>query len=136
LSSKYLEELLNLPVQTNMRLTPPTVSPSDVISTVVDMMIKENIGAIIVVDQDKPVGIITERDVLEKVVKTEKNLELMTAGEVMSQPLISIEADRPMRKALELMRKHNVRRLAVTKGGSLIGLATERRLLEVAFLVT
>lgn len=41
-----------------------------------------------------------------------------------------------MREALELMRKNDVRRLAVTKGGSLIGLSTERRLLEVAFFVT
>ena len=136
MSSKYLEELLSLPVQTNMRFTPPTVSPSDVVSTVVDMMIRENIGAIIVVDQDKPVGIITERDVLEKVVKLEKDLEITSAGDVMSKPLISIEADRPMSEALELIRKYNVRRVAVTKGGSLVGLATERRLLEVAFLVT
>lgn len=86
MSSKYLEELLNLPVQTNMRFTPPTVSSSDVVSTVVDMMIKENIGTIIVVEQDRSVGIITEKDVLERVIKPEKDLEFTLAGDVMSKP--------------------------------------------------
>lgn len=135
MSSKYLEELLNLPVQTNMRLTPPTISASDPISIAVDKMIKENIGAVIIVEKNQPVGIITEKDVLERVVKPQKDLGLTLAQEVMSKPLISIEANQPMKKALELMRKHEIRRLPVTKKGALIGIISERRLLEVAFLV-
>jgi len=135
LSSKYLEELLNLPVQINMRLTPPTISASDPISIAVDKMIKENIGAVIIVEKDQPVGIITEKDVLERVVKPQKDLGLTLAQEVMSKPLISIEANQSMKKALELMRKHEIRRLPVTKNGAPIGIISERRLLEVAFLV-
>ena len=135
MSSKYLEELLNLPVQTNMRLMPPTVTASETVSIVVEKMIKENIGAVIIVEKDQPVGIITEKDVLEKVVKPQKDLGLTLAQEVMSKPLISIEANQSMKKALELMRKHEIRRLPVTKNGAPIGIISERRLLEVAFLV-
>ena len=50
----------------------------------------------------------------------------------MSKPLITIEADRTIKEALDLMRRHNIRRLVVTEDGDLLGLATERRLLEVA----
>jgi len=130
--NSYLGELLRLPVQTNMRLTPPTVSPLDLVSTVMDVMIEEDIGAIVAVDEGQPVGIITERDVLERVIKPQKDFELTLVKDVMSKPLITIEAERPMKEALELMREHNVRRLVVTKSGALIGLTTERRLLEVA----
>ena len=136
LSSKYLDEILKLPVQTNMRLEPPTVSASEPVSSVVDKMVKGNIGAVVVMEESNLVGMITEKDVLERVVKTGKDLGTTLARDVMSKPIISIEADRPMKEALDLMRKNNIRRIAVTKDRALIGLVTERRLLEVAFLIT
>lgn len=136
LSSKYLDEILKLPVQTNMRLEPPTVSASEPVSSVVDKMVKGNIGAVVIMEESNLVGMITEKDVLERVVKTGKDLGTTLARDVMSKPIISIEADRPMKEALDLMRKNNIRRIAVTKDRALIGLVTERRLLEVAFLIT
>ena len=136
MSSKYLEDLLSLPVQTNMRLMPPKASPSDSVSSIVNIMVGENIGAVVVVEGDRPVGIITEKDVLERVVRRRKDMEETRAEDIMSKPPISIEADRPMIDALNLMRKNNIRRLPVTKDDKLVGLVTERRLLEVAFLVT
>jgi glycosyltransferase involved in cell wall biosynthesis/predicted transcriptional regulator len=128
----YLAELLRLPVHTNLRLTPPTVSLLDPVSTVVDMMIEEDIGAVVAMEENRPVGIITEKDVLERIIKPQKDFEKTLVKDVMSKPLIAIEAERPIKEALELMRKHNIKRLVVTKDDALIGLTTERRLLEVA----
>ena len=62
-----------------------------------------------------------------------KNVYTTRANDVMSKPLISIESDRSVREAMELMRKHNIRRLAVTTNGTIAGLVTERRL-SVKFL--
>jgi CBS domain-containing protein len=135
LSSKYLADLMKLPVQTNMRITPPTVSPSDTISMVVEKLVEQNVGAVIVVDKGQPVGIINEKDVMERVIKLQKDMDQTLVKDVMSKPLITIEADRPTQEALDLMHQHNIRRLAVTKDGALVGLVTERRLLQVAFLV-
>ena len=132
----HLEELLELPVQTNMRLDPPTVSKSEPVAHVVTLMVREDIGAVIVVEEDRPVGIITERDVLDKVMRPGKTMDRTLAGAVMSEPLFSIEIDRPMREALKIMAEKDIRRLAVTENGALVGLVSERRLLEVAFLVT
>ena len=57
-----------------------------------------------------------------------KSLYETKARDIMSTPLVTIEADCPMKQALEVLRKHNIRRLAVTEGGVLVGIITERRL--------
>lgn len=128
----YLGEFLNLPVQMNLRLEPPTVSLLDPLSLVVDTMIDEDVGAVVVVDEKRPVGIVTEKDVLERVVKPQRDFELTLVKDVMSIPLITIEAGQPIKEALELMHRHKIKRLVVTKNGALLGLTSERRLLEVA----
>jgi glycosyltransferase involved in cell wall biosynthesis/CBS domain-containing protein len=131
-TGSYLKGVLSLTVETNMRPTPPTVSPLDVTSTVMDLMAKENVGSIVVVENSQPVGIVTEKDMLYRVLKAGKNLELTLVKDVMSEPLVTIEAERTIADALETMHRHNIRRLIVTREGALVGLTTERRLLEIA----
>ncbi len=131
-SGSYLKEVLGLSVETNMRPEPPTVSPLDTTSIVMDLMTRENVGSIVVVENDQPVGIITEKDMLERVIKAGKNPELTLARDVMSKPLVTIDAERTIADALETMHRHNIRKLIVTKEGTLVGLTTERRLLEIA----
>jgi glycosyltransferase involved in cell wall biosynthesis/predicted transcriptional regulator len=126
------EEVLRLSVETNMRSAPPTVSLTDTVSTVMDLMTKENVGSIVVVDNDQPAGIITEKDVLQKVISQGKDLDLTFARDVMSKPVVTIEAEQTIADALETLRKHRIRRLIITREGVLDGLTTERRLLEVA----
>ncbi len=131
LSKLSIEEFLNIPVETNMRST-PSASPLDPISSIVDLMIKGNSGAIVVLEEERPVGIITEKDVLERVIKAKKNFELTLVKDIMSKPVVSIEDKQPIKDALNIMHKCNIRRLIITKNGFYIGLTTERRLLEVA----
>lgn len=95
-------------------------------------MIKENTGAIVVLEEEHPLGIVTEKDVLERVIKAKKDFETTLVKDVMSKPVVTIEAERPIRDALNIMHKHDIRRLIITKNGSFIGLTTERRLLEIA----
>jgi len=123
-------KIIDLPVRTSMRRNPPTVSPSEPISSLSYIMIRENIGAVIVIEKGKPIGIITEKDILERVLTQDKDIYKTHAKDVMSTPLISIEANQPIRDALKLMNDKKIRRLAVMEEGSLIGLITERRLLE------
>ena len=127
-----MKGVLSLSVETNMRPAPPTVSALDVTSTVMDLMAKENVGSIVVVENSQPVGIVTEKDMLYRVLKAGKNLELTLVKDVMSKPLVTIDAERTIADALEAMHRHNIRRLIVTREGVLVGLTTERRLLEIA----
>jgi glycosyltransferase involved in cell wall biosynthesis/CBS domain-containing protein len=131
-TGSYLKGVLSLSVETNMRPMPPTVSALDVTSTVMDLMAKENVGAIVVVENSQPVGIVTEKDILYRVLKAGKNLELTFVKDVMSKPLVMIDAERTIADALETMHRNNIRRLIVTKADVLVGLTTERRLLEIA----
>jgi len=88
----------------------------------------ENIGAVIVMRRGSPAGIITEKDIIRKIIIDQKNPAKTTAEQIMSTPLVWIESDETVADALELMRENNVRRLAVIRNGRLVGLVTERRL--------
>ena len=105
------------------------VSPWDPISSLTYEMIKEDIGAVIVIDNGIPVGIITEKDILERVLTPGKDVYKTSAKDVMSRPVISIEANSPLKEALELMKRYKIRRLIVKENESIVGLVTERRLL-------
>jgi CBS domain-containing protein len=113
-----------------MRSPPVTALFSDSVSSIVDKMIVNNIGAIIIISGGSPVGIITERDIVEKVAKASRDPGKIRADEIMSSPLISIEADKTIRDALILMREKKIRRLGVTRKGRLVGIVTERRVLD------
>jgi len=127
----FSKEVLGLSVETNMRSAPPTVSPADTVSTIMDLMTRENVGSIVVVENDQPVGIITEKDVLQKVISLGKDPDATLAEDVMSRPLVTTDAEQTIADALEKLRRHSIRRLIITKDGALVGLTTERRLLEV-----
>ena len=96
-------------------------------------VVNYDIGAVIVIEKEKPVGIITEKDVLEKVLIKNKDVYTTTANEIMTKPIITIESDQYIKEALKLLQEHQIRRLAVTENDILIGIVTERRLL-VKFL--
>ena len=128
-SNETIVRALDLPVKLSMRHDPVTVAPSEPVSGLMYRMVNRNIGAVIVVDKGTPVGIITEKNVLERVIMSNKNVYETTAEDVMTKPLFSIDGSRSIKEALELMRKNEIRRLAVTENNVLIGLVTERRLL-------
>ena len=127
--SDMFDDILNSPVSVSMRHNLVTISPSEPVSSLTYRMVEEDIGAVIVVDKKRPIGIITEKDILDRVVVPGEDVYTTRADEVMSEPVISIEASSPLEEALELMRENGIRRLAVVEDGVLVGLVTERRLL-------
>jgi CBS domain-containing protein len=112
-----------------MRKRLVTVSPSEPVSGITYMMVREDIGAVIVLDKGHPIGIITEKDILDRVVLPGRDVYKTLAKDVMSKPVISINANSMLKEALNQMKKKKIRRLAVLEDGILVGLVTERRLL-------
>ena len=121
---------LDATIESVMRRPPVTALFSDSISYVTEKMISNNIGAVIVLSGGKPSGIITERDIVEKIVRARRDPDKTRAAEIMSSPLLTIEAEKTVLDALKIMRDSDIRRLAVTKNGRLVGIVTERRLLN------
>ncbi len=112
------------------RMPVPTVDPSDHVSKIASLMVNCNIGAVIVMRETEPLGIVTEKDLIRKVIYAHKNAQDIVAQEIMKAPLITISWDRTIEEALEIMQHNGVRRLVVLKGESMVGLLTERRLLH------
>ena len=110
-----------------MRSPPVTALFSDSVLSIADKMFTNNIGSVVVMSGGAPSGIVTERDIVRCLVKDRKDPMKTKAQEIMSTPLVAIET---LKDAIEMMRDKNVRRLAVTKKGRLIGVVSERRALD------
>src|SRR5512135_1781512 len=108
------------------RVPVPTVLLTTHVSEIAKVMVKQNVGAVIVTRDYEPLGIITERDILARVVLANKDLNEVVAQEIMTAPLLTIDSSRTIEEALEIMHKNRVRRLVVVKGEKLVGLVTER----------
>ncbi len=92
----------------------------------------EGVGSIIVVDDGMPVGIITESDILRKVVAEGKHPSEITVGDIMSSPPIVTSPDTKIEEIIKIMGANKIRRLPVVKNGKLVGMATGRDLLQIS----
>lgn len=81
-------------------------------------------GSLVVVDSGKPVGIITERDLVRRVIAETRSPSATKVGDIMSEPLISIGPEATVSSAANVMYKNGVRRLPVIEGGRLLGIVT------------
>jgi CBS domain-containing protein len=84
-----------------------------------------DVGAVVVTRGGEPVGVLTERDVMRKCCPADACRD-MRVGDIMSQPLITVEADTPIGQAAQLMASKNIRRLLVKEKGAIVGIVTIR----------
>jgi len=94
------------------------------VKEVVATMNKFNIGSIVVVQGGRPVGIITERDILRRVVEPCLAPEVLTARQVMTSPLVTIKETASIDEAAGLMAKRRVKKLPVMNEEKLVGIVT------------
>jgi CBS domain-containing protein len=86
-----------------------------------ELMSSSHLGCLVVVDEEVPVGIVTERDLVRRVVA--KRLPLDTkVSEVMSKSLITVDPDASLKEAARLMSSNMIRRLPVSKDNKLVGI--------------
>ncbi|MEM3186496.1 MAG: CBS domain-containing protein [Conexivisphaerales archaeon] len=90
------------------------------------LMRENNAGSVIVMMNGKPVGIVTERDILYKVAAEDLPASKVLLRKIMSSPVISIPSTATVPEALKLMEKHKIRRLLVTEDGRPVGMVSQR----------
>ena len=100
------------------------VRPDSSVKEVVATMNKFDIGSILVVQGKRPVGIITERDILRRVVQPCLAPETLTARQVMTSPLLTINETASIDEAAKLMAKEKVKKLPVMDKQKLVGIVT------------
>jgi len=100
------------------------VRPDSSVREVVAAMNRFNIGSIVVVQDGRPVGVISERDILRRVVEPCLSPEALTAGQVMTSPVYTICETAGMDEAAKLMAEKKIRKIPVMRKGRLVGIVT------------
>lgn len=107
-----------------------TMTPDASVLEVSKSMAEMDIGSVIITDKERPVGIITESDIVRRVIAEEKDTKTTSASEIMSSPIIHVEPGTGLTEAMRVMAKSNIRRVAVLKNNSLAGIITSRDILR------
>jgi len=101
-----------------MTQDPACCSPHATLDEVAKLMIENDCGEIPVVDaSDRPIGVITDRDIVCRAVAEGKNPAAHTVESVMSQPVITVRADAAIDDVLKTMERHKIRRVPVVDDG-------------------
>ena len=112
-------------VRDAMTVDPRSIGASASVVEAARMMREGHIGSLPVTDDEKLVGMITDRDITTRVVAEAADPNRMSVGDIYSRDLISVESDKDLVEALQLMARHQVRRLPVVENGGLVGIVAQ-----------
>jgi CBS domain-containing protein len=111
-------------VRDAMTEDPRSIGTSASVVEAARLMREAHIGSLPITDGEQLVGMITDRDITTRVVAEAADPET-SVGDVCSRDVISVEADKDHEEAVELMARHQVRRLPVVENGRLIGIVAQ-----------
>jgi len=120
LNSASVSHVMSSPVR--------TVKENDTIQNTCKIMVQNNIGSVIIVNQfNEPSGIITERDVVRHLAEKPISFQAQTS-QIMSKPIVTIHPNGSLRDALQTMQARDIRRLVVVgdDGKNMIGILTDK----------
>jgi len=89
-----------------------------------EVMGREHVGSLLVRRRGEDIGIITERDIISKIISRRGDLEETKVKDIMSKPLVTVDRDTTGEDAIRTMVENDVRRLPVTDKGRIIGIFT------------
>ncbi|MEW5759515.1 MAG: CBS domain-containing protein [Candidatus Thermoplasmatota archaeon] len=121
-----------IPVREVMSKEPVTASPKMNLAHAADLMREEDVGSLIVVRKNVPIGVVTESDFLRKAVAKNLKPSQATLKDIMSTPIITIGPEEDIIDAAKKMADLKIRRLAVIDDGKLIGIITESDILRIS----
>lgn len=107
-----------------------TVKAGTTVMEAAKVMGERQIGSVLVEDNNQVIGIVTEPDIVRKVVGTSKPPYFTHVESIMSSPVISIDERRSVTEAADLMQRHRLRHLAVSQSGAIVGVLSVRDLLH------
>jgi CBS domain-containing protein len=107
-----------------------SVAPDATVFEVLKSMATHNIGALLVMDGEDVVGIVSERDCVRKLELMDRNSSDTKASEIMTSELITVDCSQPLEECMALMNEKNIRHLPVYDGKKLMGLISVRDVLK------
>lgn len=107
------------------------VDPKSSVQNAAEIMKNRNIDSVIVMKNGEGAGIITERDIICKIVAARIDPKSTPVSQIMTSPLITIKPDADIDDAAKIMRDKDIRRLIVTNKGKIVGILTEFDVIRV-----
>jgi len=123
-STKPLKDILNRDVI--------TIGPTASVSEAAYLMMREEIGSLVIVDDERfPVGIITDRDLVISVIAGGEIPEEIVVEQVMTKELVCVDEDADLMDILSTLSEYSIRRMPITKDGKLVGIVSVDDLIVV-----
>lgn len=101
-----------------------SVAPTDTVYTAIEKMVDKGVGALLVLEGERVVGVISERDYMRKVILQERASKTTKVAEIMTSKVISVEPGTSVQECLALMTDKHVRHLPIMRHGELLGLVS------------
>jgi len=101
-----------------------TIESGSSLKDAVELMNKHEIGCIIVMERGKPRGIITERDLLKKVLINVEEVKALSVDDIIAEPLTSARPEEKVEEAARTMLAKRIKKLPIIKDGHLVGVVT------------
>jgi CBS domain-containing protein len=117
---------MGLSIKDVMTSNPCTVDAGQSVAYAAKMMQEEDVGLAPIVEGDKLIGMLTDRDIAIRVVAEGRNPDQVKVADVASKQVVTIDPQQDLQEALRIMGKHQVRRLAVVEeDGKLVGVVAQ-----------
>ena len=107
------------------------ITPDATVFEAVKAMDKFKVGALMVIDKGKLLGIISERDYPRKVVLKDRSSKSTKVGEIMSRKVAQVDAEANIEKCMDIMGKNRIRHLPVVEKGEVLGVISSTDLLRL-----
>jgi CBS domain-containing protein len=113
---------MSILVRHAMTASPQTISPEMNAFDAAGMMKSEDVGALPLVEDGRLVGLVTDRDLVLRVLAERQNPVEVKVGDIATRSPVTVTPDMRLSEARELMEKHQIRRLPVVKGEEVVGI--------------
>jgi formate/nitrite transporter len=117
------------PIRKIMTSGPPVVDPNTTIAEVVRIMKQQGSSSVLVGEPGNTKGIVSEADVVRKVMCLDRDPAMIKADQIMTSPLISVDIATPVYKVYRTMADHHIRHILITDGGKQIGFISVKDLI-------
>jgi len=118
------------PIRKMMTNGPPIVDLNTTVAEAVEIMKQQGSSSVLVGESGSEVGIVSEADIVRRVVALEKDSAIVKVNEIMTSPLISVDIATPVYEIYRTMAEHHIRHILITDGGEKVGFISVKDLIS------
>ena len=118
-------DLSEITTQAGMKLPAVEASTAETVATLVTTMLKKGVTSILITENHRPIGMISDRELLKEIVEKQKDPNKTLAKDINYTPLVILDRGESIMHAFKMMREKGMERVAMVKNGHLVGMLTE-----------